>query len=113
MVSYYYVAGIVAYAAVLLNVVLILGALAALGATFTLPSIAAIVLSVGTAVDANVLIFERTARGAASRPGPAQWPCATSYDRAFSAIVDSNMTSIITSAFLYANRLGGSERDSA
>jgi len=100
LIGYYYIAGAVAFLAIIMNLVLILGALAALGATFTLPSIAAIVLSVGTAVDANVLIFERL-REEQHRGLSLKMALRNSYDRAFSAIIDSNMTSVITSAFLY------------
>jgi len=100
LVGYYYVAGMVAFVAVCLNLILILGTLAALGATFTLPSIAGVVLTVGTAVDANVLIFERL-REEQHRGLPLRMALKTSYDRAFSAIIDSNMTSAITSMFLY------------
>ncbi len=101
MCSYYYLAGVVATFAVVMNIVLILGTLAAFGATFTLPSIAGIVLSVGTAVDANVLIFERL-REEQHRGLPLRMALRNSYARAFSAIFDSNMTSVITSACLYA-----------
>src|SRR5439155_5715378 len=59
LVGYYYLAGVVAMFAVLLNVVIILGVMAMFKATFTLPSVAGIVLTIGAAVDANVLIFER------------------------------------------------------
>jgi SecD/SecF fusion protein len=100
MVSYYYLAGLVAFFAIILNLILILGALAALNATFTLPSIAGIVLSVGTAVDANVLIFERL-REEQHRGLGLRLALRNSYGRAFSAIIDSNMTSLITSFFLY------------
>jgi SecD/SecF fusion protein len=101
MCSYYYLAGVVATIAVVMNVVIILGVLAAFGATFTLPSIAGIVLSIGTAVDANVLIFERL-REEQHRGLPLRMALRNSYARAFSAIFDSNMTSVITSACLYA-----------
>ncbi|HTW95266.1 MAG TPA: protein translocase subunit SecD [Tepidisphaeraceae bacterium] len=101
LISYYYVAGLVAFLAILLNIVLILGVLAAFGATFTLPSIAGIVLTVGTSVDANVLVFERL-REEQHRGLGLRMALRNSYDRAFSAIVDSNMTSMITSICLYA-----------
>jgi SecD/SecF fusion protein len=100
LISYYYLAGIVAFAAVLLNLIIILGVMAGFSATFTLPSIAGIVLSVGTAVDANVLIFERL-REEQHRGLGLRMALRNSYDRAFSAIVDSNMTTLITSLFLY------------
>ncbi len=101
LVGYYYVAGIVAFIAVLMNLVLILGTMCALNATFTLPSIAGIVLSIGTAVDANVLIFERL-REEQHKNLPLRMALRNSYAQAQSAIIDSNMTSIITSLCLYA-----------
>jgi SecD/SecF fusion protein len=101
LVSYYYIAGMVAFIAVLMNLVLILGTMCALNATFTLPSIAGIVLSIGTAVDANVLIFERL-REEQHKNLPLRMALRNSYAQAQSAIVDSNMTSIITSLCLYA-----------
>jgi SecD/SecF fusion protein len=100
LIGYYYVAGFVAFCAVLMNLLIILGVMAAFNATFTLPSIAGIVLTVGTAVDANVLIFERL-REEQHRGLPLRMALRNSYDRAFSAIIDSNMTSLITSVFLY------------
>jgi SecD/SecF fusion protein len=99
LVGYYYTAGFVAFLGVLMNLVLILGAMAALHATFTLPGIAAIVLTVGSAVDANVLIFERL-REEQHRGVGIRMAIRNAYDRAFSAILDSNMTTLITSAFL-------------
>ncbi len=101
LIAYYYVAGMVAFIAVLMNLVLILGTMCALNATFTLPSIAGIVLSIGTAVDANVLIFERL-REEQHKNLPLRMALRNSYAQARSAIIDSNMTSIITSLCLYA-----------
>ena len=100
LIGYYYLAGVVATVAVLLNVVLILGAMAAFDATFTLPSIAAIVLTIGCAVDANVLIFERL-REEQVRGMSLVMALRNAYDRAFSAILDSNVTTAITAAILY------------
>ena len=105
LVGYYYVAGAVAYFAVVMNVILILGVMSALAATFTLPSIAGIVLTIGTAVDANVLIFERL-REEQHKGLPLRMALRNSYNQAQSAIIDSNMTSAITSLCLY---LFGSE----
>jgi SecD/SecF fusion protein len=105
LIGYYYVAGFVAFLAVVLNILIILGVMSALSATFTLPSIAGIVLTVGTAVDANVLIFERL-REEQHRGLPLRMALRNSYNTARSAIIDSNMTSIITSLCLY---LFGSE----
>ena len=99
LIGYYYLAGVVAFGAILMNIVLILGSMAAIHATFTLPGIAAIVLTIGTAVDANVLVFERL-REEQHRGLSLRMALRNAYDRAFSAIVDSNMTTVITSFFL-------------
>ncbi len=100
LVSYYYVAGVVATFAVLLNVVIILGVMAMFKATFTLPSVAGIVLTIGAAVDANVLIFERL-REEQQRGLSLRMALRNAYDRAFSAIIDSNATTVVTSLFLF------------
>lgn len=100
MVIYYHLSGVVAVVALVLNIVLILGSMAALGATFTLPSIAGIVLTMGIAVDANVLIFERL-REEQSRGLSLRMALRNAYDRALSAIVDSNVTTLITCMVLY------------
>jgi len=100
LIGYYYLTGLVAYISVVLNLLLILGALAALNATFTLPSVAALVLTLGSAVDANVLIFERL-REEQQRGFPIKTALRNAYDRAFSAIVDSNVVTGITSLVLY------------
>ena len=99
LVAYYYLAGVVAAVAVAMNVLLILGVLAAFGATFTLPGIAGIVLTIGAAVDANVLIFERLREEQHHGLG-----LRVALDNAFrharTAIWDSNATTIITSLIL-------------
>ena len=100
MIGYYYLAGVVASVAVILNVVIILGAMAALNATFTLPGIAGIILSLGMSVDANVLIYERL-REEQQRGLSLRMALRNAYDRAFSAIVDSNITTGITAFILY------------
>ena len=100
LIGYYYLSGVVAMIAVLLNMVLILGAMAALNATFTLPSVAGIVLTIGMAVDANVLIFERL-REEQQRGLSIRMALRNAYDRAWSAILDGNVTTGITAAFLY------------
>jgi SecD/SecF fusion protein len=99
LISYYYLAGVVATVAVLMNVVLILGVLAAFGATFTLPGIAGIVLTIGAAVDANVLIFERLREEQHLGLG-LRMAMRNAYDHALSAILDSNATTVITSVIL-------------
>jgi SecD/SecF fusion protein len=106
LISYYYLAGVVATLAVLMNVLLILGVLAAFGATFTLPGIAGIVLTIGAAVDANVLIFERLREEQHKGLG-LRMAMRNAYDHARSAIFDSNLTTVITSLILYA--LGSEE----
>ncbi|MGC4032225.1 MAG: protein translocase subunit SecD [Tepidisphaeraceae bacterium] len=97
---YYYLSGLVAFVAVLINLVLILGAMAIINATFTLPGVAGVVLSVAIAVDANVLIFERLREEQARGLG-LKMALRNSYDRAFSAILDGQVTTAISSAFLY------------
>ena len=99
LILYYYLAGVVATVAVVMNVVLILGVLAAFGATFTLPGIAGIVLTIGAAVDANVLIFERL-REEQHNGLSLRMALANAYTHAGTAIWDSNATTIITSLIL-------------
>ncbi len=99
LIFYYYLAGVVATVAVLMNVVLILGVLAAFGATFTLPGIAGIVLTIGAAVDANVLIFERL-REEQHRGLGLRMALSNAYTHAQTAILDSNATTVITSLIL-------------
>ena len=89
----------VACVALVMNVILILGAMAGLNATFTLPAVAGIVLTIGVAVDANVLIYERL-REEQERGLSLRMAMRNAYDRAFSAIVDSNMTTAITCIIL-------------
>jgi SecD/SecF fusion protein len=100
LIGYYYLSGVVAMIAVLLNLVIILGVMAALEATFTLPSIAGVILTIGMAVDANVLIFERL-REEQLRGLSLQMALRNAYDRAFTAILDGNVTTGITSLVLY------------
>ncbi len=100
MISYYHLTGVVASIAVLLNVLIILGAMAAFDATFTLPGIAGIALTIGASVDANVLIFERL-REEQGRGLGLRMALRNAYDRAFSAILDSNVTTLITALILY------------
>ena len=100
MIVYYFRAGVVAIVALLMNILMILGIMAAINATFTLPAIAGIVLTIGIAVDANVLIFERL-REEQMRGLSLRMALRNAYDRAFSAIVDSNVTTAITCGVLY------------
>jgi len=100
MVIYYLYAGIIAVIALSLNVVMTLAVLGMLGATLTLPGVAGLVLSVGMAVDANVLINERI-REEQDRGSGLRTAVRLGYERAFSAILDSNLTTFITSVILY------------
>jgi SecD/SecF fusion protein len=100
LISYYYLAGVVAFVAVLVNLLLIIGGMAIINATFTLPGVAGIVLSVAMAVDANVLIFERL-REEQARGLSLRMALRNSYDRAFSAIFDGQLTTAISSVFLF------------
>jgi len=100
MVVYYWIAGIVAVFALGLNLLLILGVLGYLHATLTLPGIAGIILTLGMAVDANVLINERI-RDELRLGRPLSLAIDGGYDKAFSAIFDSNLTTIISALFLY------------
>ena len=100
LIGYYHLAGVVAFVAVLMDVILILGAMAAFDATFTLPGVAGIVLTICIAVDANVLVFERL-REEQLRGMALRMALRNAYDRAFSAILDSNVTTAITAFILY------------
>ena len=92
--------GIVANIALLLNITLIFGVLSAIGATLTLPGIAGIVLTIGMAVDANVLVFERIREELRAGRGPAR-AIEQGYERALSAILDANITTFIIAAILF------------
>jgi preprotein translocase subunit SecD len=81
-------------------VFLIFGVLSAIGATLTLPGIAGIVLTIGMAVDANVLVFERIREELKTAKGPAR-AIELGYEKALSAIVDANITTFIIAAILF------------
>ena len=99
MLVYYLVAGMVANVALIVNIIILLGVMCSIGTTLTLPGIAGIVLTVGMAVDANVLIYERireeTAKGKSLRGA-----VAAGYARAFGTIFDSHVTTLISSVIL-------------
>jgi preprotein translocase subunit SecD len=99
MIIYYKMAGVNAVFALILNVVILLGALSYLKASLTLPGIAGIILSIGMAVDANVLIFERIKEERALGKSVTN-AIALGFERAFSAIFDSNLTTIISAVIL-------------
>lgn len=100
MVFYYAKGGFVANVALLFNVLFILGVMASLGSVLTLPGIAGIVLTVGMAVDANVLIFERVREEIANGKSLLT-AIDLGYQKAFSSIFDSNVTTLLTGAILY------------
>lgn len=100
MVIYYKMAGVLADVAVMLNVLLLLAALAALEATLTLPGIAGIVLTVGMAVDANVLITERM-REELRLGKSVRAVVEAGYERALPAILDSNITTFLSGLILF------------
>jgi preprotein translocase subunit SecD len=100
MLVYYRLSGLNANVALILNIIILLGAMAYFGATLTLPGIAGVILTIGMAVDANVLIFERireelrvgkTVRAAID----------TGFARAFGTILDANLTTLIAALFLF------------
>jgi preprotein translocase subunit SecD len=100
MLAYYRAAGLLALGALAVYVIIVLGGLAALNATLTVPGIAGLILSVGMAVDANVLIFERIREellaGRATRTAVDE-----GFGHALSAIVDANLTTLITAMILF------------
>jgi len=100
MVVYYRMSGLIADYAIVLNLVLLLGAMALLSATLTLPGIAGIILTIGMGVDSNVLMFERIREEIRSgkQPRPA---VDAGYDKAFLTILDSHVTTLITAVVLF------------
>jgi preprotein translocase subunit SecD len=105
MLIYYRLSGVNAVIALLMNVVLVLGAMAYFGSTLTLPGIAGLILTVGMAVDSNVLIFERVREelrlGKAVRTAIDQ-----GFSRAFGTIVDTHVTTIVSAFFLFTYGTG-------
>jgi preprotein translocase subunit SecD len=100
MIASYGLFGVFATVALAVNIILLLAALSAIQATLTLPGIAGIVLTVGMAVDANVLIFERI-REEFRRGRRIQAAIEAGYSRAISTIIDSNLTTLVAALFLY------------
>jgi preprotein translocase subunit SecD len=100
MIASYGLFGVFAVVALVINIVLIIGVLSGLGATLTLPGIAGIVLTIGMAVDANVLVFERIREELKRARGPAR-AIEAGYERALSAIVDANITTLIAATILF------------
>jgi len=100
MLFYYRLAGLIADLSLVLNLIMVVGCMAFISATFTLPGLAGLVLTIGMAVDSNVLIYERMreefARGTSFRMA-----IQNGFEKAFSAIFDGNVTSLITAVILY------------
>jgi SecD/SecF fusion protein len=100
MMIYYLLCGAIADVALLLNMILVLGAMSLFRATLTLPGIAGLILTIGMAVDANVLIFERL-REEQAKGLPIRQAMKNAYERAFTAIFDANITTLLICLFLY------------
>ena len=96
---YYRFAGLVALAGLIVNMLILFGAMAMFGATFTLPGIAGIILTIGVAVDANVLIYERLREEMAGGKSLGN-ALKAAYEKAFSAIFDANITTLLTAIIL-------------
>jgi SecD/SecF fusion protein len=99
MIGYYLFAGFVADIALLMNIVILLGVMCSIGTTLTLPGIAGVVLTIGMAVDANVLIFERI-REESGKGKSLRAAISAGYERAFRTIFDSHVTTLISSIIL-------------
>jgi preprotein translocase subunit SecD len=100
MVFYYRGSGVIAIAALVFNVLYLIAALAGFGATLTLPGIAGIALTIGMAVDTNVLIFERIREELRHQKSIRQ-SIGLGYDRAFRTILDAHVTTLISALFLF------------
>ncbi|MDD2901046.1 MAG: protein translocase subunit SecD [Syntrophales bacterium] len=100
MIFYYRFSGVIANYALILNTIMLLGVLSLLNATLTLPGIAGIILSIGMAVDANVLIYERM-REEFHSGKPLKSGIDGGYGKAFGTIIDSNVTTLITACALF------------
>lgn len=100
MVLYYRISGVIAVLAVFLNILIVLAALAAFGATLTLPGIAGLILTVGMAVDANVLIFERI-REEVGKGKTLRSAVDAAFERVTLTIMDANLTTLITAIVLF------------
>jgi len=100
MALYYLKAGLIAVVCLMLNILLIMGTMIFVQGTFTLPGLAGLVLTIGMAVDANVLIFERI-REELAKGASVRMAIHNGFDKAFTAIVDSNLTTLIVAVVLF------------
>lgn len=97
---YYRFAGVIALLGLTLNILILFGAMAMFGFTFTLPGIAGIILTIGVAVDANVLVYERLREELAAGK-TVKTAISAAYEKAFSAIFDANITTLLTALILF------------
>jgi preprotein translocase subunit SecD len=100
MVVYYRLSGVNAVLALVLNLILLMAALALFGATLTLPGIAGVILTIGMAVDSNILIFERIREELRGGKVVAS-AVKLGFDRAFLTIIDTHVTTVVSAAFLF------------
>jgi SecD/SecF fusion protein len=100
MISYYMIGGGIALVSVVLNLAIVLGALASVGATLTLPGIAGVILTIGMAVDANILIFERI-REELRAGKTLKSALVGGFDKVFSTIFDANVTTLLVSLVMF------------
>ncbi|MEM1444570.1 MAG: protein translocase subunit SecD [Planctomycetota bacterium] len=101
MIMYYFVPGVIAVFALAGNIAIILGTMSLTSATFTLPGIAGLVLTIGMAVDANVLIFERIREEVRGGAQDLKTAVRLGFDKALSSILDANITTLLTCLVLY------------
>ncbi len=100
MLAYYRLSGVNAIAALVLNLIILLGLMAYIGATMTLPGVAGFVLTMGIGVDSNVLIFERIKEELAAQRGVKQ-ALSAGFSRVFLTLLDTHITALISAAFLF------------
>jgi preprotein translocase subunit SecD len=100
MLAYYRLAGINAFVSIAMNLIILVGFMAYLGAVMTLPGIAGFILTIGMGVDSNVLIFERIREELQGKKGVRQ-ALAAGFDRVFITIIDTHVASLIAAAFLF------------
>jgi preprotein translocase subunit SecD len=100
MLVYYKLSGVNAIVAMIVNLIILLGMMAYMGAAMTLPGIAGFILTMGMGVDSNVLIFERIKEELAAKKG-ARAAISASFDRVFLTLLDTHVTSLIAAAFLF------------
>jgi len=105
MLIFYRLAGLVALIGLTVNMILLFGVLAIFGADFTLTGIAGVILTLGMSIDANVLIYERLREERAAGKS-IRASITTAYDKAFSAIFDANLTTLITALILFSVAVG-------